>query len=538
MNQSSGTALNVDVVVVGAGPSGLTTAIDLGRRGVRCALLERLPAPSPWPKADRASARTMEFYRRLGLAERIRAVGYPADNPMDVFVVNRLNEPPVARLPFPSVWASRVQTAFAVDGSLPLEPYQLVSQNALEPVLKEAAEVTSNVVVRYGWEVVAVTQDDDTVRVIARSGEGAEHTVTGRYLVAADGGRSTIRCELGIELKGWSGDRDLVQVVFGSERLYGQIAAGRGRHYMFIDGSMLVAQGSRTEFTLHSALPVGSDFGALLRDLIGTDVSFDIRHILTWRHRMALADRYRDRRIFLIGDAAHLVIPAGGLGMNTGIGDGIDLSWKLAAVLHGWGGPRLLDSYESERRPVGAANVEASGWAAGGIQEWREIVDSGATTEQIARSAAELLGRMHTMRGAELGYHYAASPIIPVEPGTPEQWDISKYRPSAHPGARLPHLWLRDGRALHDIAGPGYTLLDLTGGIDADDIDGNNGSTAMAEALRSRGVPVTVLRLSEPGLRAAYQASLLLLRPDLHVAWRGNAPPPDLQSLAAQVTGW
>ncbi|HTU73687.1 MAG TPA: FAD-dependent monooxygenase [Trebonia sp.] len=365
--------LDVDVVVVGAGPSGLTTAIDLGRRGVRCALIERLPAPSPWPKADRASARTMELYRRLGLAERIRTAGYPADNPMDVIVVNRLDQPPVARLPFPSVAASRAQAASAVDGSLPLEPYQLVSQNALEPVLKDAAEATANVAVRYGWEVVSVTQDDDSVRVTALSDDGMLHIVAGQYLVAADGGRSTIRRELGIELEGWSGDRDLVQVVFGSDQLYGQIAAGRGRHYMFIDGSMLVAQGSRTEFTLHSALPVSSDFGALLRSLIGTDVAFDIRHTLTWRHLMALADRYRDRRIFLIGDAAHLVIPAGGLGMNTGIGDGIDLSWKLTGVVHGWGGPGLLDSYEIERRPVGATNIQASGWAARGIQEWREV---------------------------------------------------------------------------------------------------------------------------------------------------------------------
>jgi 2-polyprenyl-6-methoxyphenol hydroxylase-like FAD-dependent oxidoreductase len=521
--------LDVDVVVVGAGPSGLTTAIDLGRRGVRCALIERQAEPSPWPKADRVSARTMEFYRRLGLAERIRAAGYPPDNPMDVFVVDRLSEPPVARLPYPSVAASRVQIASAADGSLPLEPYQLVSQNALEPVLKDVAEATANVTVRYGWDVVTITQDGVSVHVAARSDDGARHIVTGQYLVGADGGRSTVRRELGIELNGSSGHRDLVQVVFGSELLYGQIAAGRGRHYMFLDGSMLVAQGSRTEFTLHSALPVSSDFGALLRHLIGTDVAFGIRHILTWRHRMAVADSYRDRRIFLIGDAAHLVIPAGGLGMNTGIADGVDLSWKLAGVLHGWGGPGLLDSYESERRPVGAANVRASGWAARGIQEWREVVDGGALTEQIARSAEELLGRMHAMRGAELGYHYAASPVIRVEPGTPEQWDFTQYEPSAHPGARLPHMWLRDGRGLHDLAGPGYTVLDL---------DGGEAATGMAVALGRQGVPVTVLRLGEPGLRAAYEARLLLLRPDLHVAWRGNTLPPDLQSLAAQVTGW
>lgn len=215
--------------------------------------------------------------------------------------------------------------------------------------------------------------------------------------------------------------------------------------------------------------------------------------------------------------------------MNTAVGDGMDLSWKLAGVVHGWGGPGLLDSYEKERRPVGARNVEASGWAAAGLREWREIVDSGeATSEQIAQSAQVLLGRLHTMRGAELGYHYAGSPIICTEPGTPEQWDFTSYLPSARPGARLPHMWLRDGTALHDLAGPGYTLLDL---------DGGDAAPAMVSVLQDLGVPLTVLRLAEPQLRAAYQARLLLLRPDLHVAWRGDAAPSDPKSLATLITG-
>ena len=530
IGSSAGADLEVHVVIVGAGPSGLTTAIDLARRGVSCALLERRPVPAPWPKADRANARTMEIYRRMGLAERMRAAGYPAVNPMDVFVVERLCDPPVARLPYPSVQSSRERIAATRDGSEPLEPYQLVSQNAIEPLLKSVAEETPSLVVRYGWEAVAASQDDDGVTVTAQTSDGEERRVAGRYLIGADGGRSTIRRGLGIKLSGWSGDRDLVQVVFRSDELYEQIVAGPGRHYMFIDGSMLVAQGSRTEFTLHSQLPADTDFGVLIRELIGTDVAFEIRHILTWRHRLALAERYRDRRIFLIGDAAHLVIPSGGLGMNTAIGDGTNLSWKLAGVVHGWGGPGLLDSYERERRPVGARNVEASGWAAQGIAEWREIVEGGAATrEQVAQSAEMLLGRMHTMRGAELGYHYVASPIIAAEPGTSdEQWDITAYRPSARPGARLPHMWLSDGRALQDLAGPDFTLVSLEGGDCAPGIE---------KALGGLGVPIAALHLAEPKLRAVYGARLLLLRPDLHVAWRGNAAPADAEQLAALVTG-
>src|ERR1700691_11741 len=182
-----------DVIVAGAGPVGLTLAIDLGRRGVRCLLIERHATTAPWPKMDRSNARTMELYRRIGIVDRVRALGYPPDNPMDVFIVTRLCDPPLAVLRYPSVAECRARIAACRDGSLPLEPHQLVSQNKLEPLLREVAEATPNVTVRYGCELVDFAQDETGVSVVARLLDGSEETLRGAYLTGCDGGASTVR---------------------------------------------------------------------------------------------------------------------------------------------------------------------------------------------------------------------------------------------------------------------------------------------------------------------------------------------------------
>lgn len=529
---------NFDVVVVGAGPVGLTLAIDLGWRGVRCLLIERNATTAPWPKMDRSNARTMELYRRIGIADRVRALGYPPDNPMDVFLLTRMNEPPIAVLKFPSVAERRRQIAECTDGSFALEPYQLVSQNKVEPLLKAVAEATPNVTVRYGQELVDFTHDDAGVRATARLLDGGEVKVHARYLVGCDGGVSTVRKKLGIRLEGRGSLRELRQVIFRSDDLYERIPVGKGRHYVFADGSIIVAQGDRKEFTLHTALPEDADFAAVLGQLIGLDCQLEIRHVLTWRHHLLIAERYRDRSVFLAGDAVHLMIPTGGLGMNTGVGDAIDLSWKLAGAIQGWGGPGLLDAYEQERRPVGLRNVHAAGWAAEGVGLWAGLVSAGmhqhtaagaALRRDVAASFTINHGRMHGMVGAELGYSYAGSPLIADEPGNVGEWAISAYTPHARPGVRIPHMWLSDGRALQDVLGDHYTLLDLRGDCD---------SAAMEAAFLQTGAPLDILHLDEPHIRAAYGACVLLLRPDLHIVWRGNGPPADPAALALMATGW
>ena len=527
-----------DVIVAGAGPVGLTLAIDLGRRGVRCLLIERSPTTLPYPKMDRSNARTMEFYRRIGIADRVRALGYPADNPMDVFLTTRLSDPPITVLKYPSVAERRKQIAESPNGAFLLEPYQLVAQNKLEPLLKEVAEATPNVTVRYGCGLEDFAQDDEGVTVQACTAAGVPEELRGSYLVGCDGGASTVRKKASIKLEGQGRIRKLVQVIFRSDELYGKIVTGRGRHYNFVDAnsSTLIAQGCRTEFTLHTSLPADTDFRPVILDLLGFPCAFEITHVIQWHHNLLLAEHYRDRRVFLAGDAVHLVIPSGGLGMNTGVGDAFDLAWKLAGTIQGWGGPELLDGYERERRPIGRRNVDAAGWAAAGVPIWRALVTPEAYQDTQAGAAvrARLVAsfdvehrRMHGMVGVEAGYSYAGSPLITDEP--PAEWETSRYEPKALPGARIPHMWLDDGQALQDILGDDYTLLDLKS---------DAGTAAIEAAFRARGAPLAVIRRDEPRVRGVYGASVFLLRPDLHIVWRGDGAPTDPAGLAARATGW
>lgn len=533
-------AYDFDVVIAGAGPVGLTMTIELGGRGVRTLIMERDPTTAPWPKMDRSNARTMEIYRRMGIVDRVRALGYPGDNPMDVLLVRTMNEPPIANIPFPCVDEKRAQVAACTDASLPLEPYQLVSQNDLEPLLREVAEhETPDTTVRYGLELIDFEQDESGVTIKAQRTDGSEavETFRCRYLVGCDGGRSTVRKRLGIRLTGISAPIDLRQVIFKSRDLYEKMGVAKGRHYSFLTGGALVAQGSRTKFTFHTPLPEDTDFPKVLRQLIGFDCEINVEHVLTWRPHLRLAERYRDGRVLLAGDAAHLVIPTGGLGMNTGIGDAIDLSWKLAGTVLGWGGPELLNGYEAERRPVGARNIEASGWAADGSMLWppmvtREIYESGpsadAARERLANTFMREHGRMHGMVGAETCYSYAGSTLVVHEPGNVPHWEFSRIVPHGRPGIRIPHMWLKDGRALQDVLGHDYTLLDLTGSYD---------SSQMEEAFAKIGAPLKVVRLDEPHVRETLKGSVFLLRPDLHIVWRGLGHPGGADEIARIATG-
>jgi 2-polyprenyl-6-methoxyphenol hydroxylase-like FAD-dependent oxidoreductase len=537
---SVGAADRYQVLIAGAGPVGLTLAIDLGRRGVRCLLIEKNATTAPYPKMDRSNARTMEFYRRIGIVDRVRALGYPPEISMNVYCCTRLSDPPIAVLKYPSVGERRKQIADSPDGSWLLEPYQLVSQNKLEPLLKEVAEATPNVMVRYGCELVDFVQDGSGVTVQARTLDGRNETLRAGYLVGCDGGSSRVRKTLGIKLEGRGRIRELVQVIFKSDELYQRIKTGHGRHYNFVDavGSTIIAQGCRTEFTLHSSLPPGTDFRPVIEDLIGFPCRFEILEVVPWRHNLLVANHYRDRRVFLAGDAIHLVIPTGGLGMNTGVGDAFDLAWKLAGTIRGWGGPALLAAYEGERRPIGVRNVEAAGWAAAGVPIWRSLVkpeiyhdtpQGAALREKVAASFDVNHRRMHGMVGVEAGYSYAGSPLIADEPGNVAEWEISRYQPKAMPGARIPHMWLADGSALQDRLGDDYTLLDLKGDCD---------TTELVAAFEAIGAPLEVLRLDEKRVREVYGKSVFLLRPDLHIAWRGDGPPEDAAALAALATGW
>ena len=530
--------MDTQVIIVGAGPVGLTLAIDLGRRGVRCILLEQKDAPQFLPKMERCNARTMEIYRRMGLAERIRDAGFPRDVPMDVFIVTSLTEPPLLHLPYPSVARAQAEIAACNDGSLPLEPYQLISQYTLEPLLKAVAETMPSVDVRYAHEFLCFEQDAQSVRAKVKRG-GATTEFSAQYLVGCDGGASTVRRQLGIKLQGEANLLQLRQALYRCDDLFERIPIGKGRHYHVADAhnSFLIVQDSTRHFTLHATVDSDDEMKAQFEQVAAMPVQYEMLSCAPWRQNLLLADSYGQDRVFLAGDAVHLVIPTGGLGMNSGVGDAIDLSWKLAATLQGWGGPRLLASYEAERRPVGARNVEASRQASRGRRAWRAAYkpnirdhtpEGAATRANLARIADVEQRKSNEMIGAELGYRYAGSPIIWPEPGEPPEDNVMRYVPTTFPGARLPHVWLEDGRALHDAIGDGYTLLGLGGGEDG---------TALGGAFAAHGAPFTMLKFDDPHAREIYGYDWLLLRPDLHVVWRGNRLPEEPAKLAALATG-
>jgi 2-polyprenyl-6-methoxyphenol hydroxylase-like FAD-dependent oxidoreductase len=531
---------NTDVLVVGAGPTGLTLAIALGQRGVRCTLIEQKEAPQFLPKMERCNARTMEIYRRMGIADTIRAAGLPAHCPMDVFIVLSVVEPPLVRHPYPSVTEARAEIAACRDGTLPLEPYQLISQYTLEPVLKAIAERLPSVTVCYGHALESFIQDADAVTAHVRKADGTAETIRAAYMVGCDGGGSLVRRQLGIALAGDANIMGLRQALYYCEDLYERIPIGKGRHYHVADGqaTFLIVQDSTKHFTLHSVVENDADMATMFEKTIAMPLKYDMLYVGQWKQNLLLADRYGEGRVFLAGDAVHLVIPTGGLGMNTGVGDATDLAWKLAATLKGWGGPNLLASYEVERRQIGERNVAASRYASTGRRAWRAMyrpnirddTPEGAETRANLTRVAEVEQRKsNEMIGAELGYRYVDSPVIWPELGEAPEHDFRDYRPNTWPGSRLPHVWLDDGMALQDRIGEGYTLLRLSGA--RPDVSG------LERAFASLGAPFATLDVASENARAVCGHDLLLLRPDMHVVWRGNAMPDAPDRLAAMATG-
>jgi len=516
---------DTQVVIVGAGPVGLTLALDLGLRGVRCTLIERNMTSIRLPKMERCNARTMEIYRRLGISERVRDAGLPRNAPMDVFLALSMAGPALAHLPCPSVSEAKAAIAAHNDGGL-LEPYQLISQYTLEPLLRSIVADLPSVTLRFGCELISFTQEADSVSAVVQSNNVTGETIRTSYLVGCDGGTSSVRKQLGIRLDGDGNIRKLRQALFRADDLYERIPIGKGRHYHIAEGPLfpfLILQDSTRHWTLHAAASSDAEMAEIFRKSVGLPIEFEMLSVNEWTHHLLCAERYRDGRVFIAGDAAHLVIPTGGLGMNTGVGDAADLSWKLAATLAGWGGPQLLESYDAERRPIGLRNVRASRIAMAGRLGWRAAYqpnikdntpEGAATREKIAALFDIEQRKVTEISGIESGYRYVNSPIVWQESGDGPDPNSLTYFPTAWPGARLPHLWLSDGIALHDRLGPGFTLLRL-GGTKAD-------TSSLEQSFGKMHAPLEVLEVANQRAREIYEYDLLLVRPDLHVAWRGN----------------
>ncbi len=356
---------------------------------------------------------------------------------------------------------------------------------------------------------------------------GDASRVAARHLVGCDGGGSTVRQQLAIDLEGRSAVSRMVHVFFRCDDLLDRHPLGAARHYNIVGdvSAGLIAQDDLRHYAIHGDLADDVDPRRLVDEVVGAPVPAEILHVGSWTPHLLVAERYDEGRVFLAGDAAHQYIPTGGFGLNTGIGDAVDLAWKLAAVHAGWAGPALLPSYDAERRPVGLRNRTASMMAARGHAKWRTAYDKGLRGAALVDLIDVEQRKCHELRGVELGYRYGDSPLVIGERSADP--DLAVYEPTTEPGARLPHVWLDDGSALHDRLGDGFTVLRL-GEVDTD---------PLVRALRARGAPVDVVSVDDPSVRKVYDTDALLVRPDLHVAWRGDHEPDDPELVAATVTG-
>jgi 2-polyprenyl-6-methoxyphenol hydroxylase-like FAD-dependent oxidoreductase len=529
---------DTEVLIAGAGPVGLVLAIDLAQRGISVELIERNDSPRQLPKMERCNARTMEIYRRLGLAEQVRAASKFRDVPMDVFVITSMADPALVHLEYPSVTEWQQTIREKDDCSLPAEPYQLISQYTLEPLLKSVVEAMPNVNVRFSTEFVSFTQDSEAVESEIVGPSGTE-TVRSQYLVGCDGGASSIRKQLGIKLEGDGHIKHVYQIFFRSEELFDKIEMGQGRHYYSPNGAMVVQDDLRHFMLNCYEIPLDTDPIEIVRDFLRIPVDVEVLHVSDWYFNLLVAERYGQRRVLIAGDAAHLVIPIGGLGMNTGVGDAIDLSWKIAGTLAGWGGPNLVASYEAERRPIGIRNNKAAREAARGVLAWQMLCtvdlrednpEAASQREKVASVASKSHATGYSMTGIELGYRYVDSPLITGgDEGGPDP-NAMVYTPTSVPGARIPHAWLDDGRAMQDVLGRNFTLLQL-GHSEVD-------TGPLQKAFQEFGAPFDVVEISDERLAELYGPRLYLIRPDLHIAWHGDEVPDHPEQIVRKALGY
>ena len=545
------TTREVPVLVAGGGPAGMSLAAEFGWRGVACLMVEERDGPVDHPRATLLGARSMEHYRRWGLAEAVIDAGLPLDYPIDIIFTTRLAAFEIFRFSLTTMGEFMSYTP-GLAARLPdagWSPYYKtqIGQQALEPVIGGFASSFDHVDLRYGWRFEGFEQDGSGVTATIREVKtGRDERIRAQYLVGCEGGRSVVRQLLGIPYTGRGAMRANVSFFFRSEKFLSTHSLGRGTLYWTlapgsfgvftaIDGHELW---NYQHYFLDPDEPADSvDPASAIREGMGAEFPFEILSVTRWSHHQSVAGRYRDDRVFLAGDSAHLFCPTGGFGMNTGIGDAVDLGWKLAGTLAGWGRDGLLDSYESERRPVAVRNTLDAASNADRIDAVMR-----ATTAEVeadnptgAGLREELCEKLQPSRktfsasGIHLGYRYAGSPIC-LPDGSPEPPDEPQvYHPSTWPGARAPHSWRAPGVSTLDWFARGFTLVALGGELP--DL------TPFESEARRAGLPLEVVRCELAEVCTLYERKLVLVRPDGHVAWRGDALPDEPRRVLDVVRG-
>jgi 2-polyprenyl-6-methoxyphenol hydroxylase-like FAD-dependent oxidoreductase len=538
------TSRKVPVLIVGAGPVGLALAGDLGWRGVQCCLVEKTDGAIYQPKMDMVGIRTMEFCRRWGIAGWVENSPYPRDYPQDNVWLESLT----------GFEFGRERMASKSEEPCPPQSPQKrerCPQDMFDPILRRFAGQFSAVEFRYRTELIDLEESRTNVVATLRDIEtGQEDKVVADYLVGTDGAASIVREKLGISMRGEPVLTYTTNVIFRCRDLPSLHDKGKAYRFIFIDreGTWLtivaIDGADRWRMSIigdksKREIPE-SEIRALIVRAMGKPFDFEIESIMPWVRRELMAESYGTDRVFLAGDSCHLMSPTGGFGMNTGIADAVDLSWKLEAVVEGWGGEGLLRSYGIERKPVAERAVkEASGNLGRMLAARRkgppEIAFQPGPAGDAARKEygdwyTETMKREWYSTGIHLGFDYYHSPVVCPDntPAPPDE--VSNYVQTARPGHRAPHAWLKDGRSTLDLFGRGFVLVCFA-------VAGSVGDSFAAEA-RKRGFPLLLVDLNdETKIRELYGANFVLVRPDGHVAWRGNAQPESVGHVIDVVRG-
>lgn len=529
------------VLIVGGGPVGLALACELGWRGIACSLIEQGDGTIITPKMNEVNVRTMEFCRRWAIADDVHRCPFPPDYPLDVAFVTTLSGHEIGRMPRPPRMSEQPE---------PHSPtrLQVCSQMWFDPILQRFARRFPHVRLHYRTrlESFAASENGVSAEVVEIESSQRRH-IEADYIVGCDGANSMVRRSLSIGLDGKTLGHP-VHLYFRAPNLLEMCGRKPTTFFITVDrggvwSNVRVIDPVNAMWRL-MVLDAGSaldaeavDREAYLRRAVGRPLKIEWLGTSVWTRRSVVSQRYAKGRVFLAGDAVHQLSPTGALGMNTGIGDAVDLGWKLAAVLAGWGGTDLLSSYEIERRPIGMRNVGMATEFYRDHQKWDDdlafIEDDSAVGAEVRRRMGEALvrdiGRMFRTIGLQIGYRYENSPIC-IPDGTPPYPDDPEiFVPSARPGSRAPHVWLSENRSILDLYGRGFVLLRL--GADAP--DGSRLETAAAQ----RRVPLKTVTVTDREAIQLYEKRLVLVRPDGHVAWRGDTTPLDAATVIDRVRG-
>lgn len=542
-------SIETDVLIAGAGPVGLVLAMVLAVRGVRVTVLEprrRLEPPSV--KCNHVSARSMEIFRRLGVANLVRNAGLPEDYPHDISYRTTATGVELTRISIPCR-RDRYTDKSGSDANWPTsEPPHRINQIYLEPILFEYAEGQQKIRILNREALISFSQDENGVSIISKNEDtGKELTYNARYLVGCDGGKSLVRKMIGSRLEGDAVVQRVQSTLIrapGLLSLFQQAPAWAtfslnprrcGNTYA-IDG--------REMWLVHNYLRDSEphfdsvDRDACLREILGVDEQFQYEMISKedWFGRRLLANKFRDRRVFICGDAAHLWVPYAGYGMNAGIADAENLGWTLAARIQGWGGEAILDAYEAERRPI---TEQVSYFAMNhahamskqrtsvppGIEEQSE--EGAELRRKLGSEAYELNVQQYCCAGLNFGYFYDQSPLIVYDGEAFPPYTMGSYEASSVPGCRTPYVELEGGAPLYDALGTGYTMLRFDANVDVTDFE------ALASA---RGMPLKIVDIHSQDSRCnVYSHKLVLSRPDQHIAWRGDELPENVAGLIDKI---